>query len=85
MAARVVVYTAPGCHLCGPAVNVVRSVCGSGFTVVDITTDTDLEQQYRERIPVVEVDGEPLFTYVVDEQEFREAVQRHIGAADVPG
>jgi hypothetical protein len=60
-------------------------VCGSGFTVVDITTDTELERQYRERIPVVEVDGEPLFTHVVDEQELREAVQRHIGAADVPG
>ena len=48
MASRVVLYTAPGCHLCGPAVEVVRSVCGSDFTVVDITTDTALERQYRD-------------------------------------
>jgi hypothetical protein len=82
--ARVVVYTAPGCHLCGPAVDVVRAVCGSAFAVVDIATDTALERQYRARIPVVEVDGIERFRYHVDEDELREALQRHIGAADVP-
>ena len=71
MAPRVVVYTAPGCHLCRPAVDVVRAVCGSGFSVVDITSDTALEQQYRERIPVVEVDGVERFHYHVDEDELR--------------
>jgi glutaredoxin-related protein len=69
--ARVVVYTAPGCHLCGPAVEVVRRVCGSDFTVVDITSDTALEQQYRTRIPVVEVDETERFRYHVDEDELR--------------
>jgi hypothetical protein len=72
MKGRVVVYTAPGCHLCAPAVEVVRTVCGSDFTVVDITTDTDLERQYRERIPVVEVDGIARFQYHVDEEELRQ-------------
>ena len=71
MASRVVVFTAPGCHLCGPAVDVVRAVCGSDFEVVDITTDIDLERQYRERIPVIEVDGVARFTYHVDEEELR--------------
>ena len=75
MAPRVVVYTAPGCHLCGPAVDAVRSVCGSGFTVVDITSDTALEQRYRERIPVVEVDGVERFRYHVDGEELRALVQ----------
>ena len=67
----VVVYTAPGCHLCAPAVDVVRSVCGSAFSVVDITTDTELERQYRERIPVIEVDGIERFRYHVDAEALR--------------
>jgi hypothetical protein len=72
--ARVVVYTAPGCHLCGPALEVVRAVCGSDFAVVDITADTELERQYRVRIPVVEVDGVVRFQYHVDEDELRSLV-----------
>ena len=72
--ARVVVYTAPGCHLCGPAVDAVRSVCGGDFTVVDITTDFALERQYRERIPVVEIDGVERFRYHVDEDGLRQFI-----------
>ena len=71
---RVVVFTAPGCHLCGPAVEVVRSVCGSDFELVDITTDSALERRYRVRIPVVEVDGVERFRYEVDEAELRSLV-----------
>jgi hypothetical protein len=70
----VVVYTAPGCHLCGPAVDAVRSVCGSDFRTVDITGDTALERRYRLRIPVVEVDGAERFRYEVDEDALREAL-----------
>jgi hypothetical protein len=32
---------------------------------VDITGDEELERSYRERIPVVLVDGEEAFTYFV--------------------
>ncbi len=74
MESRVVVYTAPGCHLCGPAVDVVRAVCGSDFAIVDITTDPALERRYRERIPVVEVEGVARFQYHVDEEELRRLV-----------
>ena len=71
---RVVVYTAPECHLCAPALDAVRAVCGEAFTVVDITTDPSLERRYRLRIPVVEVDGVARFTYEVDETELRALV-----------
>ena len=71
MGVRVVVYTAPGCHLCGPAVDVVRSVCGTDFTVVDITTDPELERRYRSSIPVVEVDGVERFRYHVEQEDLR--------------
>ena len=73
-AARVVVYTAPGCHLCGPAVDAVRSVCGGDFEVVDITANGELERRYRSRIPVVEVDGIERCRYFVDEDELRSLV-----------
>lgn len=70
----VVVYTAPGCHLCGPALEAVARVCGDVFTVVDITTDPILERRYRARIPVVEVDGVERCRYVVDEDELSRLV-----------
>ena len=81
---RVRVYTAEGCHLCGPAIDAVRAVCGDDFTLVSITDDEELERRYRTRIPVVEVDGEALFTYEVDTDALREALERHTGAADMP-
>jgi hypothetical protein len=68
------VYVADGCHLCGPAVETVRAVCGDAFTVVSITGDEELERRYRERIPVVELDGEATFTFGVDEDDLRAAI-----------
>jgi hypothetical protein len=75
--ASVVVFTAPGCHLCGPALEAVRNVCGDEFAVVDITTDPELERRYRTRIPVVEVDGIERCRYVVDEDELRGFVRTY--------
>jgi hypothetical protein len=49
-------------------------VCGSDFDLVDITTDASLERRYRERIPVVEVDGVERCRYVVDEDALRALV-----------
>lgn len=74
MGYRVALYTAPGCHLCGPALDAVRSVCGDDYDLVDITTHPELETRYRTRIPVVEVDGVEWCRYVVDEDELRRFV-----------
>ena len=68
---RVVVYTAPGCHLCGPAVDAVRAVCGEDFGLVDITTDPALERTYRELIPLVKVDGVERFRYELTADDLR--------------
>ena len=83
--ADVAIYTAPGCHLCGPAVEVVRGVCGERFRHVDISTDAALERRYRERIPVVEIDGVEWFRYEVDAGALRHALERHTGNAGLPG
>ena len=56
-------------------------VCGDDFELVDISSDTALERQYRHRIPLVEIDGIERFTYEVDEDAFASASERS-GAAD---
>ena len=38
---------------------------------IDITDDPELERRYRERIPVVEIDGEEAFTYFVHPDALR--------------
>lgn len=71
---RVRVVVAQECHLCDAALEVVRAVCGDAFDVVDITGDAGLETAYRERIPVVELDGIARFTYFVQPEALRDAL-----------
>jgi DNA-binding LacI/PurR family transcriptional regulator len=63
---RVELFVAAGCHLCEPARSLVERVCarhGLEPVVTDIAGDPALEEAYRERLPVLEVDGEVLATY----------------------
>ena len=65
---RVTLYGAAGCHLCESARRVlarVREEVPFELDEIDITGDEELERRYRERIPVVLVDGEEAFTYFV--------------------
>jgi glutaredoxin len=67
-------YTAEGCALCERALEVVRSAqndLGFEFELVDITGSPDLEAQYREHLPVVEIGGERAFTFFVDADALR--------------
>jgi Glutaredoxin-like domain (DUF836) len=62
-------YGKPGCHLCDEARAVVREArAGRAVELneVDVSLDPVLERRYGERIPVLAVDGEELFEYVVD-------------------
>ena len=71
---RVVVYHADGCHLCERALAQVRALRDElGFELEEVAIDGDaeLEARYREWLPVVELDGERLFTYFVHEDAFR--------------
>ena len=73
------VFTAHGCHLCEAALEVLeaaRSEIGFSLEVVDIGGDEELEARYRERIPVVEIDGEEAFTYFVQPDVLRERLLR---------
>jgi glutaredoxin len=66
----VVLFHAQGCHLCERARDVLDRV-GVPFESVDITGVAELEESYREWLPVVEIDGERAFVYYVDEAALR--------------
>ena len=60
--------SAQGCHLCDSARRVLEDVrleIPFELVEIDITGDPSLEARYRERIPVVLVDGEEAFTFFV--------------------
>jgi glutaredoxin len=68
----VTLYTKPDCSLCDSAAQAlarVRERVPFDLEVVDIEPDAGLRARYGERVPVVMLDGEPAFEYVVDEQE----------------
>jgi glutaredoxin len=73
----VTVYHARGCHLCERAleqVNALHDELEFELRVVDITGSAELEEAYREWLPVVEIDGRRRFTYFLQPDAFRRAV-----------
>jgi glutaredoxin len=74
---RVVVYHGAGCHLCERALAQVRALreeLAFELQEVAIDDDAELEARYRELIPVVEIEGEQVFTYHVHEEALRRRV-----------
>jgi glutaredoxin len=73
----VTLYHAAGCHLCDRAraqLAALREELGFALAEVDITGVAELEDRYREWLPVVEIDGERAFVYYVDEAAFRRRI-----------
>jgi glutaredoxin len=71
----VTLYGKPGCHLCEEArqvVDAVRAQHPFDLEEVDITRDAALERAYRERIPVVAIDGEEALELVIERSELEE-------------
>lgn len=71
---KVTFFTAQHCSLCGPVrrrLEAVRAELPFEFEEVDITGVPELEREYREWLPVVEIDGERAFVYRVDEVQLR--------------
>ena len=69
---------AEGCHLCESARRVIEGVRAEipfELEEVDISGDDALEARYRERIPVVLVDGEEAFTYFVTPDGLRRRIE----------
>lgn len=76
--AQVRLYASPGCHLCEGARRVlaqVRTEIPFDLEEIDISGDPELERLYRERIPVVEVDGVEAFTFFVHPDGLRRRLE----------
>jgi hypothetical protein len=79
----VTLYGKPGCHLCDDAREAVERVRADhpfGLEEVDVSLDPELNREYGERIPVLELDGEELFEFHVDEAELMRRVDRVDGS-----
>ena len=69
---QLTLYGKPGCHLCEEARAVVLQVRERRpfeLEEIDITRDAALEAHYRERIPVVAIDGEEALELVIEATE----------------
>jgi glutaredoxin len=72
-------YGKPGCHLCDDARAAVERVSaprGVPVEQVDVSRDPVLYARYGERIPVVEIDGETVFEFFVDEVVLEQRLDR---------
>ena len=72
------VYHGADCHLCERALAQVRALRDElRFELEEIAIDGDpeLEAAYRELIPVIQIDGERVFTYYVHEAAFRRRLE----------
>jgi glutaredoxin len=75
----VTLYVAEGCHLCERArteLEPLRRELAFELVEVDITGRPELERAYRALIPVIELDGERLSIYRVEEGPLRERLAR---------
>jgi glutaredoxin len=67
---QVTVYSRPECHLCAEAIEALVAIHEEGYRFelveVDIESDESLLRRMLERIPVVEVDGEPVSELILD-------------------
>ena len=79
MAARVTLYSRPGCHLCDDARAVIERVCadlGESYDEVDIDADEALRKRFSDEVPVTFVDGKQHDFWRVDETRLRTALTR---------
>ena len=72
-------HVRPGCHLCGPARDVVRAVAaetGAGWREIDVAQAAELEAAFGDKVPAVTVDGALVAYWRVDPDVLRRALAR---------
>jgi hypothetical protein len=76
---RLVLYTRPGCHLCDEMkAEITRARLGSSCALdeVDVDSDPALAGRYGVSIPVLELEGRPLFKGRCTAEELLRKVER---------
>ena len=72
---QIVFYTRPGCTLCDDARRLLERVCADlQWSEINVDTDPDLQASYGELVPVIEVDGERVGQWQIDEARLKEAI-----------
>jgi glutaredoxin len=74
----ITLYSKADCHLCDIAKERIANVRRSEsfeLKTVDITEDPELFERYKERIPVVMLNGEEIFGYRVSEKQLRKKIR----------
>ncbi len=77
MTPRITLLGKPDCHLCDDARVIVAKVADDlnvEWEEIDITTDPELQQRWREQIPVTLIDGVQHDYWRVDEARLRAAL-----------
>ena len=72
--ARVILYTKPGCHLCGEMKREIqRASCAELYDLdeVNIETNSDLLARYLYEIPVLLIDGVEAFRHRLRAEDFK--------------
>ena len=75
----VVIYSRPACHLCEEAKEAIeRAGCAGEYTLseVNIDTDPDLRERYKNDIPVITINGVEAFRHRVTSAEFKDRIRR---------
>ena len=75
-------YVGRDCHLCELArdeLGRLRAELGFDVDEIEITGDPELERRYREWLPVLELGGERLSVYRIEEDALRRALARAVG------
>ena len=75
----VTLYGKPGCCLCDEAkeaLGAIRAKHAFELDEVDITRDPTLERKYRERIPVVAIDGNDVCDLFVNPEVVEDRLAR---------
>lgn len=75
---RVRLYSRTNCHLCEVARADLERICGElavAFDEVDVDIDPELQAEYGDRVPVIEVDGQEHGYFRVEEVGLRAALR----------
>ena len=74
-------YTKPDCSLCDEAKAALEDVSAKAAFItvaeIDITKNLKLFTKYKYRIPVLELDGQPLFTHHVTQRKLMWQLRWH--------
>ena len=75
---EIVLYSKNNCHLCDEMKVVLtnlQSEYGFKLTEFDIDSDNELFEKYKEKIPVLTINGKLFAKYRIDEKKFRKKLE----------